>query len=623
MTGMYLNPAYASHDQPRGPGDTVQSEGGVYASLQVLPDRSTAHPSQDYVVMHAPGSSNSDGDGFGFRTPAMAQDVSPMLAGAGGGLRPLPPPLPPTESPELPRKMTLLRRFLTASTLARLFGRHASVSSSGAFSNSHTQSNNNRMGSTADVTSSSEEGHTPNNLSHNKTRKTLWARLAAMKPPAGISCMQTSLFVLIGLALLLALIALGMAARPATSDEDGGDLSSQASTNTGVTAALIKVATQQRLMQLAMSWETDSSYAAIYPDAAPPDRVHTLANLKASPLSMNSELPLGVRIFKSSMPSNIRTVHWLSHRYVLLTDTSAGLRIWDVDTQQSVSYVGAYTSVRHFGGVVVAEDGSCFAISFSTWSALYVRLYEILYSSTLVPSIHSRLVDFLSYSYRSDRMNNAVALSNDATVLLVGTDNSRLCQWTRTAGSRSWSSQPSCRGTGGGDVASLAISSDNQYYLVGYHTETSYLDRRLELGAVAGGPAVWSLADNIIRSMNVYVVAFADNDRVALTCDGSSIYARSSETGRALWTKSYDCESLQVLADDQHVLIYEDRAHLRILAVADGRVVATIGVAEETLSISSVPFACSAVSMSPDGIIFVGGLNPARVFVPLAQQTWF
>jgi hypothetical protein len=631
MSAMYLNPAYAASRPAVAEG--VQAQ---YASLE--PAVTGNHNRHDYVFMQASGTSESETDasGFGFgqeAPPPLQPRNSLSFSGAasaprppGSGLPALPPPLPPSDSPELPRKMSPLRRFSAASTFARIFGRHTSVSSKATLGESLGR--NDMMNHTS-VNINSQTGRPPQGeLAHKQADPSASSRPGS----TGVSRMQIAFFVMAAAALLLALTALGLASRKTSSN----DTSPQSSSSTDLDdPAQPKSTMETYMLQLQSLWEEDANYAADYAAVYSVARPKTKLNfdtLQAPAASLDFPQPIGVRIYKRGMPTTTRTIHWISDHYVLLTTTSGVAHIWDADADRQVSartIISSSSYNRYFGGVAVAGDKSCFAYTYTNQvrnsysgtvsSTFYLLLFRIWFSSS-GPSISTQLISYSSTSIAFTGVSNAVALSSDGSLLVIGTATGSLCEWRKNAGF--WPSQPSCQYRGSHDFVSVSISVDSQYYLAGDQRSSSSLDTRLRLGS-AGGSSLWTVSESSIVYRNVYSVAFAVNSTVALACDGYNIYARSAETGRLLWTRGYDCEALQIMpSDDRHVLVYEDGAPLYILAVSDGSVAATIGVAGEPITIATTPHAFTGVAMSPDGIIYVAG-DPCQVYVPLLGQKWF
>jgi hypothetical protein len=623
MTAMYLNPAYAAS------GDVVSQ--AQYDSVERV---AGSHNLHDYVFMRAPNNSESETDASGAPPPLQPRSSRmPMtLPGAAStrptssGLSALPPPLPPSNGTELPRKMNSLRRFSVASTFAHVFGRHTSVSSSTTLGKS--LGHNDMIDHTSVNINNHQTGRPPRGESAHK-------RVAPRPGGGGVSRMQIAFFVLAAAAFALALTALGLAARKSASSNTSPQGSPQGSTSLD-DAAASESTKETYMLQLQSLWEGDANavdYAAVYSVARPKIKLN-FDTLQAPAASLSFPTPIGIRLYKRGMPTTTQTIHWISDHYVLLM-TGSSFAIWDADAVQQTSSYTISPSPAYSGGTALAGDKSCFAHTyvsqrrtysywggFSTSSTFHLQLYRISFSlSSSIPSINSLFISYSSTSMVFSGATNAVALSGDGGLLVIGTTNGYLCEWRKNA--EAWPSQPSCRAMGSYNFASVSISVDSQYYLVGNQMSSSSFNSRLLLFPAGGGPANWTVSSSDILYPSVYSVALAANSTVALACDGYNIYARSVETGRFLWTQGHDCEALQIMPNnDRYVLVYEDGAPLYILAVSDGSMVATIGVAGEPITITTASHAFNGVAMSPDGIIYVAG-NPCQVYVPLLGQTWF
>ena len=595
--GMHTNPAYESHDL----NDTLDS---VYASPldlpNVAPRTRAGTATRDYVVMTNPhtGETSSDTDGFGFQQPAAGPPLKPR--------GPLAPPLPPPDSPEPARRMTL---FSNASTmLGRLVGRHASVSSSTPMPSSSDGSGGG--GSTA--------SHTAVNINSKRGASGKGSRLA------GVKRMHIALFCLAGLALLLAIVALGMAAKKETAPPQKETASAVASKTDMLESEMLGLSNALAAVQ--------TGAELVYRDASKP-LLFGAEGAAAGNLvgTLSSALPTGFRRQLASI--NARTVHWLRDEFALVSTTTGYLYIYNaaldkiVDSEHRSGYYRFY-----YHSVAVAGDKESVAVSFSSQPVSYystqyfhTMLFPIVYTSS-GPRFGSQVINYQTTSYDYTGTSNAIALSDDSTVLVVGTSSGVLCRWTRT-GSSTWPSSPYCWSTGNSNnnMASLAISKDKRRYLFGTQgTSQGSSDLRLHLVDADSRQTVWSLPEFTLPAQPyVYSAAFAHNGDVVLMCDGSNVFARSAVDGSSLWsTSSYDCEALQVLPNnDTRVLAYEDNYPLRILSVLDGAVLSTIGVADKPVTMSSQTYAFHSVAIRSDGAILTAS-NPLYLFVPLSEAGW-
>ncbi|HET9894564.1 MAG TPA: WD40 repeat domain-containing protein [Streptosporangiaceae bacterium] len=168
----------------------------------------------------------------------------------------------------------------------------------------------------------------------------------------------------------------------------------------------------------------------------------------------------------------------------------------------------------------------------------------------------------------------AVAISDDAALILVGDGTGRLSAWDADSGEQLWS--------GGAGAAVNAVT---------YRPGSFEALVALEDGTVAR----WSLADRRVRPFACdpgrSVAGLAADENIALYCAGASVYAYDLSAGTPLWQgKQHDADVCGVaIAGDRCVSVSGDGA-LAVWRRRDGRFLRIIPLpADEPLCLASVP----------------------------------